>query len=59
MTTGAYDAAQDPCNAERDPERISLHTGREKPTMTAQELSQMSLESLLYYVLVGPGRKTP
>jgi hypothetical protein len=30
--------------------------GEEKKRMTVQELAAMSLESLLYYVLVGEGR---
>jgi hypothetical protein len=31
---------------------------REKREMTDEELGEMSLESLLYYVLVGEGRRS-
>ena len=35
----------------------NLQTGQKERKMTVEELAEMSLESLLYYVLVGEGRR--
>ena len=40
------------------PRLRAIHRDEEKKKMTEQELAEMPLESLLYYVLVGEGRRS-
>lgn len=58
MTLDVGDAVRQLGSGSSGPRLNAVQRNEERRMMSAQELAEMPLESLLYYVLVGDGRRS-